>query len=65
MFEFRDLAPARAVRGLLSGEYYAIALPFIEQAQWHDPEYVDALRRRAVRMTLGEREKREMNFVVR
>ena len=53
------------VRTVLPGEYHAIALPFIEQDQWQDPEFLDALRRTAVRITLGEREDREMAFTLR
>jgi hypothetical protein len=54
-----------SIRGIVPGEYYALALPFIEEGQWNDPEYLDALSRSAVRITLAEREEREMAFVVR
>jgi hypothetical protein len=60
-----DQAGRIVIRDVLPGDYYAIALPFIEQDQWHDPEYLGALRRTAVRITLGEREERQMTFVVK
>jgi Carboxypeptidase regulatory-like domain len=44
-FRFRNMPP---------GNYYAIALEYIEQGAWADPELLDRLKTRARRFTLGE-----------
>lgn len=42
------------VRNLPAGSYYAIALEYIPQGDWNDPEVLDRLKTRASRFTLGE-----------
>jgi hypothetical protein len=42
------------VKGLPAGEYLAIALEYIEDGAWHDPEYLESLRRDARTVTLAE-----------
>ncbi len=42
------------VKGLPSGEYLAVALDYVEDGAWNDPEYLDALKQDAVRVTIGD-----------
>ena len=42
------------IKGLPSGEYLAIALDYVEDGAWNDPEYLEALKRDAVRVTIGD-----------
>jgi hypothetical protein len=42
------------VKGLPAGEYLAIALDYVEDGAWNDPEYLESLRRDAKKVTLGE-----------
>jgi protocatechuate 3,4-dioxygenase beta subunit len=41
------------IRGLLPGEYLAVALDYVEQGIWNDPEYLESLRRHAQKVSLG------------
>jgi hypothetical protein len=36
------------------GEYYLVALEYVQQWQIADPEFLDDLRGRATRVTLGD-----------
>ena len=42
------------IRALPPGDYYAVAVDYVEDGMWNDPEYLDAVRRYAQRITLGE-----------
>ena len=42
------------LRGLPPGDYLAVALDYIQDRSWNDPDYLEALRRDAVAFTLGE-----------
>jgi hypothetical protein len=42
------------IRNLPPGSYYAIALEYVEQGAWGDPELLERLREKARRFTLGE-----------
>jgi hypothetical protein len=44
------------VKNLPAGDYYAIALEYIAQGDWNDPEVLERLRTRATRITLDEGE---------
>jgi len=37
-----------------AGEYLAIALDYVEDGAWNDPEYLESLRRDASTVTLAE-----------
>ncbi len=39
---------------LLPGEYFAVALDYVEQGIWNDPEYLESIRQYAQRLTLSE-----------
>jgi protocatechuate 3,4-dioxygenase beta subunit len=42
------------IKGLPPGEYLAVALNYVEDGMWNDPEYLDSIRRYAQRLTLGD-----------
>ena len=42
------------LKGLPAGEYLAIALDYVEDGAWNDPEYLEVLKRDAERVTIGE-----------
>jgi protocatechuate 3,4-dioxygenase beta subunit len=42
--------------GLPPGDYYAVALDYVEQGQWFDPDYLASLREYVQPFTLGEAE---------
>ena len=42
------------VKGLPAGDYLAVALEYIENIAWQDPEYLESLRRYAEKFTLPE-----------
>jgi len=41
-------------KGLPAGEYLAIALDYVEDGAWNDPEYLESLRRDAHKVTLTD-----------
>jgi protocatechuate 3,4-dioxygenase beta subunit len=41
---------------VLPGEYFAVALDYVEQGIWNDPEYLESIRQYAQRLTLNESE---------
>jgi len=42
------------IRGLPAGEYLAVALGYVEDGVWNDPEYLESIRRYAQKLTLKE-----------
>jgi protocatechuate 3,4-dioxygenase beta subunit len=42
------------IKGLPPGEYLAVALNYVEDGVWNDPEYLESIRRYAQRLTLNE-----------
>ncbi len=42
------------IKGLPPGEYLAIALDYVEDGAWNDPEYLEGLMRDSERLTLAE-----------
>jgi hypothetical protein len=42
------------VKGLPTGEYLAIALDYVEEGLWNDPDFLESLRRDAQRVTLRD-----------
>ncbi len=44
------------VKGLPAGDYFAIAVEYIPQGEWNDPEVLERLRARATRFSLDEGE---------
>jgi hypothetical protein len=41
-------------KGLPAGEYLAIALDYVEDGAWNDPDYLESLRRDAKKVTLAD-----------
>ena len=44
------------VKALAPGDYLGVALEYIEDGSWNDPEYLESLRAAATRFTVGEGE---------
>jgi protocatechuate 3,4-dioxygenase beta subunit len=44
------------IRGLPPGEYLAVAVDYIEDGMWNDPEYLESIRQLAHRLTLHDGE---------
>jgi hypothetical protein len=44
------------IRGLPAGEFYAVAIDYVEDGLWSDPEYLQSLVRYAQRVTVDEAE---------
>jgi hypothetical protein len=42
------------IRGLPPGEFLAVAVDYVEDGQWNDPEYLETLRRYAQKLTVAE-----------
>jgi protocatechuate 3,4-dioxygenase beta subunit len=42
------------IKGLPAGDYLAVAVDYIEDGEWNDPEYLDSLRRSGRKLTLGD-----------
>ena len=42
------------IKGLPAGEYLAIALAYVPDGRWNDPDYLQSLRNAAKKITLSE-----------
>jgi hypothetical protein len=52
-------------KGLPAGNYLIIALDYVEDGQWQDPDFLDSLRKRAERLSLAEGEATRIDLVLR
>jgi len=52
------------IRPLRAGSYYVVAVDYVEQGQWLDPEYLERLRPSATRVTIGDAEAKSMDLKV-
>jgi hypothetical protein len=50
------------MKGLPPGEYLAVAVDYVQDGMWNDPEYLDSIKRYAQRFTLGESETRTVSL---
>ena len=50
------------IQGLPPGEYLAVAVDYVEEGSWNDPEYLESLRRHGQRLTLREAESRTLSL---
>jgi hypothetical protein len=50
------------VKGLPAGEYLAVALDYVQNGMWNDPEYLESIRRYAQKLTLQEGESRVISL---
>jgi hypothetical protein len=46
------------IRGLPPGEYLAVAIDYVQEGLWNDPEYLESVRRYAQKLTLRDGEAR-------
>jgi hypothetical protein len=42
------------VRALPAGEYFVVAVNYVEEGMWNDPEFLDSVRRYAQKVSLGD-----------
>jgi hypothetical protein len=42
------------IKGLPPGDYLIVALNYVEEGMWNDPEYLESIRRYAQKMQLAE-----------
>ena len=42
------------IRGLPPGEYLAVAIDYVEEGMWNDPDYLESVRRYGQRLRLNE-----------
>ena len=52
------------VKNLPPGSYYAIAVEYIPQGEWGDPELLDKLKARAAEITIGEGERKTLDLKI-
>jgi hypothetical protein len=52
------------VKNLPAGSYYAVAVDYIPQGEWGDPELLDRLKDKAKRITLGEGEAKTLDLKI-
>jgi hypothetical protein len=50
------------IQGLPPGDYLAIAVDYVEEGAWNDPEYLESIRRLGQRLRLGEAESRTLSL---
>ena len=50
------------IKGLPAGEYLAVAVDYVAEGMWNDPEYLEGLRRYAQRVTLTEGDARAVTL---
>jgi hypothetical protein len=50
------------IQGLPPGEYLAVAVDYVEEGLWNDPEYLDSIRRHGQRVTLTDAESRSLTL---
>jgi len=50
------------LRGLPAGDYYVLGVDDVEQGEWFDPAYLDSVKDKATRVTLGEGEKKTQDL---
>jgi hypothetical protein len=52
-------------KGLPAGDYLLVALDYVQEGQWNDPEFLDGLKARAERLAIADAESKQMDLVVR
>jgi hypothetical protein len=50
------------IKGLPAGEYLAVAVDYVPDGMWNDPEYLESLRRYAQRFTLRDGDARTLSL---
>ena len=57
-----DLQGQYQIRGLPPGDYLAVALEYVQDGVWNDPEYLESIRRYAQKLSLKEGESRTISL---
>jgi hypothetical protein len=52
-------------KGLPAGDYFLIALDYVQDGQWNDPEFLDGLKARAKRVAIADAESKQVDLLVR
>ncbi len=52
------------VRGLPPGDYLAVALDYVREGQWSDPEFLETLRQSAEKFSVNESETKALDLAV-
>jgi len=52
------------IQPLRAGNYYVVAVDYVEQGQWLDPEYLERLRPSATRVTIGDAEAKSVDLKI-
>jgi protocatechuate 3,4-dioxygenase beta subunit len=52
------------IRPLRAGSYYVVAVDYVEQGQWLDPDYLERLRPSATRVTVADAEAKSIDLKV-
>jgi carboxypeptidase family protein len=52
------------VSGLPPGDYYAVALDYVDSTEWTDPEYLDRIRSKATDVSINEGETKSVDLRV-
>ena len=50
------------IRGLPAGDYYAIALEYVEQGEWSDPEFLERVRQSATGVSINDGETKTLDL---
>jgi len=50
------------VTGLPPGDYYIVALDYVDTDQWTEPDYLERVRARATSVTIGEGETKSVDL---
>jgi hypothetical protein len=53
------------IKAIRPGEYLAVAVPTVQTNQWNDPEFLEALRAQATRISLREGETKALELIVK
>jgi len=50
------------IQGLPPGDYLAVAVDYVEEGIWNDPEYLESIRRHGQRLTLSDAESKSLTL---
>jgi hypothetical protein len=53
-----------AFKGLPAGDYLLVALDYVQEGQWNDPEFLDGLKARAERVAIADAESKQLDLVL-
>jgi hypothetical protein len=50
------------INGLPAGDYLAVALEYVQDGMWNDPDYLESIRRHTQKLTLTDGESRAVSL---